>query len=53
MNIDRPPLARYTDALMTDFILANGSMSSNQSGEASFESAFWMKTSSLSQRATT
>ena len=32
--------------------LANGSMSSNQSGEGTFESAFGMKTSSLLQRAT-
>jgi type I restriction enzyme M protein len=34
------------------FVLANGSMYSNQSGEGTFESAFGMKTSSLSQRAT-
>ena len=37
---------------MAGFVLANGSMSSNQSGEGDFESAFWVKTSSLSQRAT-
>ena len=39
--------------LRADYVLANGSMSSNQSGEASFESAFWIRTSSLSQQATT
>lgn len=33
-------------------LLANGSMSSNQSGEGSFESVFGMKRNSLSQRAT-
>jgi hypothetical protein len=37
---------------MAGFVLANGSMSSNQSGEGPFESAFGMKTSSLSQRPT-
>jgi hypothetical protein len=37
---------------MAGFVLANGSMSSNQSGEGTFESALGMKTSSLSQRAT-
>ncbi len=37
---------------MAGFVLANGSMSSNQSGEVGFESAFWTKSSRLSQRAT-
>jgi len=37
---------------MAGFALANGSMSSNQSGERNFGSASWMKTGSLSHRAT-
>lgn len=37
---------------MAGFVLANGSMSSNQSGEVGFQSAFWTKSSRLSQRAT-
>ena len=49
-NATTRPLAPHG---MAGFVLANGSMSSNQSGEAPFESAFWMKTSSLSLRTTT
>ena len=34
-----------------ELVLANGSRTSNQTGEGNFECAFWMKTSSLSQLA--
>ena len=56
--VDRKDLDRQTREELNCFerkeeiVLANRSISSNQSGEGTFESAFGMKTSSLSQRAT-
>ena len=57
--VDRKDLDRQTREELNCFerkeeiVLANRSISSNQSGEGNFESTFRTKTSSLSQRAVT
>ena len=48
-----PPLLPASLSPFTFPVLANGSMSANQSGERNFRSASWMKTGSFSQRAMT
>ncbi len=48
-----PPLLTSSFSHFTFPVLANGSMSANQSRERNFRSASWMKMGSFSQRATT